>query len=170
MVTVTFGSRISVVDAALALGDAQYVAQIAAVPEEKLKDASVHVSIVGCGDWKLIQDYKDTTGFKGEIFADPDRTLYRALGMTTETLKGTPSGEKRRSYLKEGILKNALTSIWRGPLKSPQHIGKQGNISQLGGEFIFGPGKSCSFASRMKNTEDHVEVADLMKSVGVAFP
>jgi hypothetical protein len=35
---------------------------------------------------------------------------------------------------------SASPSSQRGPLKNPSHIGKQGNISQLGGDFILGPG------------------------------
>ena len=27
-----------------------------------------------------------------------------------------------------------------GPIKNPSHFGKQGNLSQLGGDFVFGPG------------------------------
>ncbi len=63
-------------------------------------------------------------------------------------------------------------SFQRGPVHNPSLVGKQGNIKQLGGDFIFGPGQSptyllrrysidlflsgnsCSFASRMQNTED----------------
>ena len=74
-------------------------------------------------------------------------------------LQTTPKGEEKRSYLKRSFLNNTLWSIWvrrlliarlvslrafsslqRGPLKNPSHIGKQGNISQLGGDFILGPG------------------------------
>lgn len=86
------------------------------------------------------------------------------------------------------------------------HIGKQGNLSQLGGEFVFGPGSSCQRTRRrIQSSRFHrqsmclfivhathrgpcvlsvndissflltvfvidVEVADLMKEVGVAFP
>jgi len=60
----------------------------------------------------------------------------------------------------------------QGPLKHPDHIGKQGNISQLGGDFIFGTGtrifpisgsslrsdlmvdNDCLFAHRMEHSED----------------
>jgi len=53
---------------------------------------------------------------------------------------------------------------------TPTQLGKQGNIKQLGGDFIFGPGtlyedsrtlgllvmigNTCSFAHRMQHTED----------------
>jgi hypothetical protein len=41
----------------------------------------------------------------------------------------------------------------QGPLQNPSLIGKQGNLSQLGGEFVFVDG-TCTFVNRMKNTED----------------
>ncbi|EGN93577.1 hypothetical protein SERLA73DRAFT_78458 [Serpula lacrymans var. lacrymans S7.3] len=143
-----------------------YVVQLASVQPEVLK-AGKKVVVIGCGDWQPIQFYAETTGFQGPIFADPTRKLYVTLGMTIENLQGTPAGEKRRSYLQRGDISNALASIWRGPLKKPTLMGKQGNISQLGGEFIFGPGQQCSFAARMRHTQDHVEISDLMKAAGL---
>jgi len=55
-------------------------------------------------------------------------------------------------------------------LKNPLHWGKQGNISQLGGEFILGPKNTCSFEHKMQHTEDHAEVAELFQAAGVSFP
>ena len=34
-------------------------------------------------------------------------------------------------------------------MKTPQHVGKQGNISQLGGDFVFGPGMLNSHAMNL---------------------
>jgi len=147
----------------------QYVSQLATVREDALKEASTQLALVGCGDWKLIENYKRDSEFKGEIYANPDGKLYDALGMISN-LRTTPRGEEKRSYLKRGLLGTTLWSIWRGPFKSPSHIGKQGNISQLGGDFIFGPGIRCSYLSRMRHTEDHVEVSELMKAAGVTYP
>lgn len=112
------------------------------------------------------------------MYADPDRKLYHSLSMM-ESLKATPAGEKKKSYLDMslfGLVTNGLkvrhfsstvlisrrclltycrgsVGLQRG-LRHPSHIGKQGNMSQLGGEFIFGPGNTCSYASRMRHTED----------------
>ncbi|KAI0245750.1 hypothetical protein BJV78DRAFT_1260510 [Lactifluus subvellereus] len=147
----------------------QYVAQISTVREGALKEASTKMVLIGCGDWTLIENYKKDTEFEGEIYANPDRTLYDILGMISN-LQVTPKGEEKRSYLKRNLLSTTLRSIWRGPLKSPSHIGKQGNISQLGGDFVFGPGTICTYSSRMRHTEDHVEVAELMKVAGVTYP
>jgi hypothetical protein len=79
--------------------------------------------------------------------------------MTMESLELTPAGEEKKSYVRTGFLSNVMQSIWvrimlhailepfiiyteqqTGPIKNPSLIGKQGKLSQLGGDFIFGPG------------------------------
>jgi len=147
----------------------QYVSQLATVRQDALEAASTKLVIIGCGDWSLIENYQKNTGFEGDIYANPDRKLYDTLGLVSN-LQATPKGEERRSYLTRSLLSGTLSSIWRGPLKNPSHVGKQGNISQNGGDFVFGPGASCSYSSRMRHTEDHVEVSELMKAAGVSYP
>ncbi|KAH8992980.1 AhpC/TSA antioxidant enzyme-domain-containing protein [Lactarius akahatsu] len=147
----------------------QYVSQLATVRADALEEASTKIVVVGCGDWSLIEGYQKNAGFKGELYANPDRKLYDTLGLVSN-LQTTPKGEERRSYLTRSLLSGTLWSIWRGPLKNPLNVGKQGNISQNGGDFVFGPGASCSYSSRMKHTEDHVEVSELMKAAGVSYP
>jgi len=145
----------------------QYVLQLASVPKGTLEGAGTRLVVIGCGDWHLIKNYCETTGFEGEMYADPSRALYKCLGLT-ESLDRTPAGQEKRSYLTgRSFMGNLVKSIWDGPLKNPQHIGKQGNISQLGGDFIFGPGEVCSFSSRMQHTEDHMELSDLLHQAGV---
>lgn len=121
----------------------------------------------------------ELTAFTGSIYADPSRALYRILGMNIENKDATPKGETRKSYLTQNAFAIAVKSIWVCPfvytqantsiLMMPAYIsnvlgqrglshagliGKQGNFGQLGGEFVFGPGETCSFASRMRHTED----------------
>ncbi|KAF8907100.1 hypothetical protein CPB85DRAFT_1223670 [Mucidula mucida] len=154
-----------------------YVEDLARLPSDVLTKSGVQIFVIGCAQWQPIASYARTTPtlcmhdvtdvsdtkFTGKIYAYPTRKLYRALGMTVENLSGTPSGETKRSYIKTSTLTNALQSIYKGPLSHPSLMGKQGNISQLGGDFIFGPNKELMFCSRMKHTEDHVEIPELMK-------
>jgi len=147
-----------------------YVEHLATVPEEALEAAGTKIVVIGCGEWNLIKSYSETAKFKGKFFADPTRKLYHALGMDIESLERTPKGQPRPSYLSLGPIGGIMQSLWRGPIKNPSFIGKNGNISQLGGEFIFGPGPQCTFASRMRHTEDHTEVSELMKQAGISFP
>ncbi|KAF9261755.1 hypothetical protein L218DRAFT_930719 [Marasmius fiardii PR-910] len=149
-----------------------YVQHLASIPSEALKSANVDVVTIGCGEWNGIDFYSQKTGFPAHrIYADPTRALYRSLGMDIETLAGAPSDQERPEYLSVNgsRLKNALVSTWNGPLKNPSLLGKQGNISQLGGEFVFGPGEECSFSHLMQHTEDHVAVKELMDYAGVRY-
>ncbi|CAL1693844.1 unnamed protein product [Somion occarium] len=147
-----------------------YVSQLATVKPESLEQAGKDLVIIGCGDFQPIKAYCETTGYKGKIYADPSRELHRLFELT-ESLERTPEGQQKRAYVaNRSYLGGAFSSILQGPLKHLQHIGKQGNISQLGGEFILGPGNQCSYASRMQHTEDHVDVADLMREAGVQYP
>jgi len=145
-----------------------YVQALADVPKEVFQKAGIKVVVIGCGEASLIESYTDATQFWGEIYADPSRKLYHSLGMTIENFDRTPNGEERKSYLPNYIV-GVAQSIW-GALNKPTYIGKQGNLKQLGGDFIFGPGNSCSFASRMQHTEDHIEVSELIAAAGVAYP
>ena len=114
----------------------EYVAQLAAVPSQVLEGEKTKIVIIGCGEWQLIENYKssspmlqtkalfssflniilvsyypEVTGFNGSIYAEPTRALYRALGMTRETLRGTPSDVTPRSYAK-GMFGNIMRSLW----------------------------------------------------------
>lgn len=105
-----------------------YVSALAAVPKVALEHAETRIVVVGCGEADGINIYAgtytfstplwpvdtkaDITKFSGEIYADPSRTLYHALGMTIENLEGTPIGQQRKSYLTVGVFTNILQSIW----------------------------------------------------------
>ncbi|OJT02521.1 Thioredoxin-like protein AAED1 [Trametes pubescens] len=86
----------------------------------------------------------ETAGFTYAMYADPTRALYTTFGLV-QSLERTPAGQPKRSYVGKSFIANVLKSIWDGPLKNPQNIGKNGNISQLGGDFIFGPGTLAAF-------------------------
>lgn len=104
--------------------------QLAPVSEGALADANAKIIVIGCGDWQPIKTYlgiiihtfifieysvrsiTELTDFKGELYSDPSRSLFRALGMTLETLDMTPSGAQKKSYLKRGYTSNVLKSVW----------------------------------------------------------
>lgn len=56
--------------------------------------------------------------FTGLIYADPDRALYRTVEMK-ENLKGTPTGEKKRGYLQEGVVQNVVGVLRVGRMPAP---------------------------------------------------
>ncbi|KAK7033351.1 AhpC/TSA antioxidant enzyme-domain-containing protein [Favolaschia claudopus] len=146
------------------------VEQLAAIPQTALDAAETKIVVIGCGDYRALPQYKENANYSGSIYADSNRELYFALGMDIETTARTPAGEEKRSYVTQGFYTNLWNSMKRGPFRDPSLIGKQGNFNQLGGDFIFGPGNTCTWAHRMQHTQDHMEVADLMKAAGVSLP
>ncbi|KAI0348203.1 hypothetical protein BDW22DRAFT_1350370 [Trametopsis cervina] len=146
-----------------------YITELAKVKDTALDKAKVKLVVVGCGGYQPIKDYGVRAGYDRPIYADTSRALFKHFGLT-ENLQTTPADQPVKNYIAgRSRLGNALNSIWNGPLQHPQHIGKQGNISQLGGEFIFGADNQCLFAYRMLHTEDHTDVEELMKHAGVEF-
>lgn len=145
-----------------------YVRNLARVPAAALQAAGASIIVIGCGEWQVIEGYRENTGFLGPIYADPSRGVYHALGMTHESLKTTPSGESKPSYLAgHSRIGSVAHSVWEA-ISHPKLIGKQGSHSQLGGEFVFEKG-SCLHASRMKHTENHIPVAKVMQILGVPY-
>ncbi|KAF7295217.1 hypothetical protein MIND_01060600 [Mycena indigotica] len=157
-----------------------YVEDLAQVPAAALAAAGTRIVLIGCGDWAAIQAYHgvhhrsyithaDCRRLGGRDLRGPDaRALYTHLGLV-DNLKVTPKDKARPGYLKLSRLHNTLNSIKTGYLAYPALAFKAGKVSQNGGDFVLGPGVSCAFVHRMQNTEDHVEVVDLMKAAGVEY-
>ncbi|KAJ7188746.1 AhpC/TSA antioxidant enzyme-domain-containing protein [Mycena filopes] len=140
-----------------------YVSQLAA-----LEAASTKLIIIGCGDFRVIEHYTQVTGFRGSIYTDSTRQLYRTLGLISK-LALTPSNQQKRSYVTGRWLGIATPVLEVTSAKAPNLLGQQGPVLQLGGEFVFCPGNQCTFAHRMRHVEDHIEVVDLMEAAGVTL-
>lgn len=121
----------------------------------------IHLSIIGCGQPDLIPLYTSMTSCTFPLYADPSRRLYDELGMTSTLAPGS-----KPEYIQSAMLTNAVRSIIQG-LKAGTAVRKGGNYSQVGGEFLFDEGGRCVWAHRMRNTRDHVEVAELKRLFGM---
>jgi len=55
--------------------------------------------------------HPETTGFKGDMYADSSRETFRALDLKV-TLEITPKGEKKKSYLPSTMFANVTASMW----------------------------------------------------------
>ena len=73
------------------------------------------------------------------IYTDPTLKLYHAMGMTRQTLDAGPDKE-RGAYVRHGLL-SGIAMVIKNALKVGMPLlEKGGNLSQLGGEFVLGPG------------------------------
>ena len=113
-----------------------------------------NLTIIGCGDYSLIQEYKKRTGCKFEVLADPSRALYDNFGMTCSLALG-----EKPEYITKSFLASAITGA-RNNLSHP--FSNPGKRSQNGEELIFIDGKLV-WMSRMQSTRDHTEVSELSR-------
>jgi len=137
---------------------------ISKVTPTELEQAGAGVVIIGCGEWNLLKPYSDLLELRFPIYADPGIKTYTALGMTRRTLDGGPD-DKVPSYIKHSKIKGIVVAI-ANALKMGKLKGS-GDIKQLGGEMVIGPGDQVVYSHRMANTRDHSEVEDLKKIMGI---
>ncbi|GAA6021452.1 hypothetical protein JCM10207_004740 [Rhodosporidiobolus poonsookiae] len=133
------------------------------LPPALLASSSTKLSVVGCGDWKLAGPYKDNLDTPFEVYADPSKKTYEALGMTLRTLD---MGSEKPAYVRQGMFWNALGSIVTA-FKMKRVTTPAGDIKQLGGEFVFGPGMEPVYTHRMENTRGHAPLEALLQAIGV---
>ncbi|KAF8307355.1 hypothetical protein DL93DRAFT_2064888 [Clavulina sp. PMI_390] len=133
-------------------------------PKEALDRAGIKLVIIGCGSPSLAKAYKEKVfNSPHDIYVDPTRTLYRALGMTRRTNDGGRDEEKGE-YIVHGPI-SGIGFVVRNALKMP--IGKAGDIKQLGGEFLFGPGIRADYCHRMPTTRGHTSIRELLRLANV---
>ncbi|KAJ5724183.1 hypothetical protein N7488_002218 [Penicillium malachiteum] len=120
------------------------------------------IIIIGCGDPGLIDFYATETKCPYPIYADPERKLYKELGMFSNYGMGA-----RPEYFRRSMLRVIGDSM----IQTLKHFGtglmmKGGESSQNGGEFIFeavagSEEKSLTWCHRMTNTRDHLGMEEL---------
>ena len=115
------------------------------------------LTIIGCGDPKLIELYAKQTNCPFTMYADPDRKLYKKLDFVTSMAKN----KTKPDYLTVNPVLSFLTSL-KQAFMSGTNATKGGKPSQNGGELVWLDGELV-FLHRMRTTEDHLEVRYLDK-------
>ncbi|GAA5944924.1 peroxiredoxin-like family protein [Sporobolomyces koalae] len=131
-----------------------------------LQEHNLKLSIIGCGDWELIKPYRENLGTPFEIYSDPTKETYVALGMTLRTLD---MGSHQPEYQSSGIIGNIFSSIVKAFKIGSIFTKKAGDQKQLGGEFVFANGQPV-YTHRMENTRGHAPLADLFAAAGLPAP
>ncbi|XP_045695800.1 peroxiredoxin-like 2C isoform X2 [Phyllostomus hastatus] len=110
----------------------------------------------------FLQPFCKLTGYCHEIYVDPEREIYKRLGMKRGE-EITSSGQS--PHVKSNILSGSIWSLWRavtGPL-----FDFQGDPIQQGGTLILGPGHYIHFIHRDRNRLDHKPINSVLQLVGV---
>ncbi|KAK0205037.1 hypothetical protein DFS33DRAFT_1382934 [Desarmillaria ectypa] len=138
-----------------------------------LAPRNADIIIISNGSHALIDKYRQIFGLRFQMYVDPELEVYRALGMGTignssSLSKSRARREKVNSYVKRGALGGIAMVVFRALKVGMPMWEKGGESAQLGGEFVLGPGMTCTWAHRMQTREGHVPVADVLEAAG--FP
>ncbi|KAF9466589.1 hypothetical protein BDZ94DRAFT_1143788, partial [Collybia nuda] len=132
----------------------------------------VHLVVISNGAHAFIPKYRQLFGLPYDMYTDPELCLYRALGMARDGLSLThETGDDHVPLLDGGYVRHSLVGgiamvVMRALRTGMPVWEKGGDIDQLGGEFVLGPGLQCSYAHRMQTPKGHAPIADVLKAAG----
>lgn len=151
----------------------QYVKKLCNVNMAALGKAGFSLILVGQGSVHQMAAFQQAFPVPFSLYADADRTIYRALGMQLlnpalgaydEHLQAlTPRQAKKagsKTSLRKGLLHLPPRAV--GVIGSSRHV--------LGGVFVLGPGAKCSFAQRLTALNEYPDVHALLAGLGIVNP
>ncbi|XP_074850267.1 peroxiredoxin-like 2C isoform X3 [Carettochelys insculpta] len=139
----------------------EYVEDLAKIPKNLLQDAEVRLIVIGQSSYHHIKPFCSLTGYHHEIYVDPEREIYKILGMK----RGEAATSVHSPHVKSNMLSGSIRSIWRamtGPV-----FDFQGDPAQQGGTLIVGPGSTVHFVHLDNNRLDHVPINTVLQLAGV---
>ncbi|XP_060092395.1 peroxiredoxin-like 2C isoform X2 [Heteronotia binoei] len=127
-----------------------------------LRDANVRLVVIGQSSHHHIKPFCNLTGYPYEMFVDPEREIYRTLGMK----RGEASITSAQSpHVKSNLLSGSIKSMWRA-MASPA-FDFQGDPAQQGGTLILGPGNKIHFVHLDRNRLGHAPINTVLQLAGV---
>ncbi|XP_071436473.1 peroxiredoxin-like 2C isoform X1 [Pithys albifrons albifrons] len=140
----------------------EYVEDLAKVPKAFLQEANVRLIVIGQSSYHHIKPFCTLTGYTHEMYVDPQREIYKRLGMK----RGEGSNVSVQSpHVKSNTLLGSIRSVWRA-MTGPA-FDFQGDPAQQGGALIIGPGSEVHFLHLDKNRLDHVPINTVLQLAGV---
>ncbi|KAK7136414.1 hypothetical protein R3I94_014911 [Phoxinus phoxinus] len=141
----------------------EYVEDLGKIPQHMLQESNVRLVVIGQSSCSHIEGFCSLTGYPHEIYVDPERQIYKKLGMRRgETYMETPSNSP---HVKSSLLIGNLRSMWRA-MTSPA-FDFQGDPLQQGGALVVGPGPEVHFAHFDMNRLDHMPINWLLQLAGL---
>ncbi|KAM6504291.1 hypothetical protein JOM56_001234 [Amanita muscaria] len=138
--------------------------------------------IVSNGSQAMISKYRQIFRMPFDMYTDPTLAVYTTLGMgrskpdddcamaqpnrepTVADKRKKEKGGHASSYVKHGTVGGIVMVALRALKVGMPVWEKGGDVAQLGGEFVFGPGLTCSYAHRMQSPSGHAPIQDVVKA------
>ncbi|XP_060738157.1 peroxiredoxin-like 2C [Tachysurus vachellii] len=141
----------------------EYVEDLSKIPQEMLLGANVRLVVIGQSGYSHIKAFCSLTGYQHEMYVDPERHIYKKLGMARGEIYEEKASQS--PHVKSSMLVGSIKSMWRA-MTSPA-FDFQGDPLQQGGAFIIGPGPSIHVAHFDMNRFNHMPINDLLRLAGV---
>lgn len=136
------------------------------VDPQVLKQSGINLVIISNGSFNMIKSYRQIFRTPYAVYTDPSSRIYSILGMTMKSVE-SKAEQRRSSYVRHSraggiamVIANALRvgmPVWE----------KAGDVAQLGGEFVLGPGLTASYAHRMRSRSSHAPIVRVLTAAGV---
>lgn len=128
----------------------QQVAELAK-HEERFIESDSRLVVIGPGEAQHLAEFRQVTGYRSDLFADPARDTFLLLGFYSgiSKLVGIKPVLRVFSAIKSGIRPGSL----------------QGNALQLGGAVVIAPGYEVRYFFREKEAGDHPPIEELLRAV-----
>lgn len=117
----------------------------------EIEGAGARLAIVGNGEPHHARDFAQQTGFSGAVYTDPERQLYKALGMK-RSLGSTVSGQ-------------ALKNAWRAWSTGHRQTMTKGDPWQQGGTLVVSGTGQLLFGHVSDAGGDHASTASILEAL-----
>jgi hypothetical protein len=136
------------------------------VDPQVLKQSGINLVIISNGSYNMIKSYRQIFRTPYAVYTDPSSRLYGILGMTMKSVE--PKAEKRRSSYVRHSRAGGIAMVIANALRVGMPVWeKAGDVTQLGGEFVLGPGMTASYAHRMRTRSSHAPIVRVLTAAGV---
>ncbi|XP_006902891.1 PREDICTED: thioredoxin-like protein AAED1-like [Elephantulus edwardii] len=142
----------------------EYVEDLAKIPKNFLEEANITLIVIGQSSYHHIAPFCKLTGYTYEIYVDPEREIYKRLGLK----RGEEVAFSAQSpHVKSSLLSGSIQSLFRA-MTSPL-FDFQGDPAQQGGTFILGPGNNIHYMHLDRNRLDHKPINSVLQLLGVQY-
>lgn len=136
------------------------------VDPQVLKQSGISLVIISNGSYNMIKSYRQIFRTPYAVYTDPSSRLYNILGMTMKSVE--PKAEQRRSSYVRHSRAGGIAMVIANALRVGMPVWeKAGDVTQLGGEFVLGPGMTASYAHRMRSRSSHAPIVRVLTAAGV---
>ncbi|XP_070231391.1 peroxiredoxin-like 2C isoform X3 [Bos mutus] len=132
----------------------EYVEDLAKIPKSFLQEANVTLIVIGQSSYHHIEAFCKLTGYSHEIYVDPEREIYKRLGMKRgEEIASSGDPAQQGGTLILGPVEKAMaphssTLAWKIPRMEE-------------------PGNNIHFIHHDRNRLDHKPINSVLQLVGV---